>query len=161
MVNGGGVNTSCVDMTIVRCAAILAAIQLMTAACSSNFSGKSMPLAIRGVMDLSDWNFERDGPVDLSGQWEFYWQQLLRPSDFHRAARSPIYIQVPGIWNGRIVRGHKLTGDGYATYRLRITMPLQRHLASGEKPPPMPDTFAPAEPDKKKEKKDKKESVAA
>ncbi|OHD64601.1 MAG: hypothetical protein A2176_08955 [Spirochaetes bacterium RBG_13_51_14] len=106
----------------------------MTAACSSNFSGKSMPLAIRGVMDLSDWNFERDGPVDLSGQWEFYWQQLLRPSDFHRAARSPIYIQVPGIWNGRIVRGHKLTGDGYATYRLRITMPLTRHLASGEKP---------------------------
>ncbi|WP_446897319.1 ATP-binding protein [Clostridium sp. LBM24168] len=42
---------------------------------------KPMP-AQRGRMDLSKWNFSRNGAVNLDGQWEFYDGQLLTPEDF-------------------------------------------------------------------------------
>lgn len=46
-------------------------------------SGKGTPpQAQKGVMDLRGWDFERDGPVRLSGEYEFYWDILLSPEDF-------------------------------------------------------------------------------
>ena len=33
-------------------------------------------------MDLSAWDFNRDGIVALDGQWEFYWNRLLKLEDF-------------------------------------------------------------------------------
>ena len=51
-------------------------------ACSQQYSGKKQPKAINGVLDLRDWDFDKDGPVKLDGEWEFYWKQLLFPKDF-------------------------------------------------------------------------------
>ena len=44
----------------------------LTSGCET-YSGKTAPVAKNGMLDLSDWNFEKDGPVDLKGEWEFYW----------------------------------------------------------------------------------------
>lgn len=44
---------------------------------------ETSPLARHGVLDLSGWDLEKDGPVNLAGEWEFYWEQLLTPEDFH------------------------------------------------------------------------------
>ncbi|MHB8067895.1 MAG: ATP-binding protein [Desulfobaccales bacterium] len=46
---------------------------------------ETAPLARHGVLDLSGWDLEQDGTVNLAGEWEFYWGQLLTPADFHQA----------------------------------------------------------------------------
>ncbi len=54
---------------------------------------KPMPKAVKGVLDLRDWNFDPytpstgsgavvsvgngDGIVKLDGEWEFYWEEFL------------------------------------------------------------------------------------
>jgi hypothetical protein len=90
------------------------------------------PLARHGVLDLSRWDLEKDGPVNLSGQWEFYWQQLLTPADFQRARPPEMtgYLTLPSAWNGFQFKGRKLSRTGYATLRLRILPgPGQAELA--------------------------------
>ncbi len=46
---------------------------------------KIMPTAVDGIVDLTGWDFSKEGPVRLAGKWEFYWQQLLGPGDFESA----------------------------------------------------------------------------
>ena len=84
-------------------------------------SGKEVEV-IDGVLDLEDWDFEEDGVIFLSGDWEFYWEQLLTYSDFQRdeMPEKTGYLRVPGDWNGYLVDGEELKGFGYATYRLVI-----------------------------------------
>ncbi len=38
--------------------------------------------AEKGIIDLSDKPIAEVGITDLSGEWEFYWEQLLSPADF-------------------------------------------------------------------------------
>ena len=78
------------------------------------------PEAVQGVMDLGDRDLT-DGIIKLDGQWEFYWQQLLEPEDF-RDGNKPVvidYFAVPNQWN-YYKSEESSTGDGYATYRLKI-----------------------------------------
>ena len=51
-------------------------------ACRHNAARRTPPRAIKGVLDLADWDFKNEGPVELSGEYEFYWNQHLTPSDF-------------------------------------------------------------------------------
>ena len=60
---------------------------------------KEIPKAKNGIIDLNKWNFEEDGIIDLSGEWEFYWEQLLTPADFeNNQNNNPEYVIVPGGW---------------------------------------------------------------
>ena len=43
---------------------------------------KQQPFVKSGILDLTNWDFSKDGPVKLDGEWEFYWNQLLQPNDF-------------------------------------------------------------------------------
>ncbi len=80
------------------------------------------PLAINGVFDLSHWDFDKDGSVRLDGQWEFYWNKLLSPTDFR--SNEPLertgYIDLPMAWADFEPGGEKLPDYGYATYRLLV-----------------------------------------
>jgi len=90
------------------------------------------PKAIKGVLDLTAWNLENDGTVDLTGEYEFYWKQLLPPRDFENRDQSQKrdFIKVPGYWNGFESAGEKATGAGYATYRLKVLLhAIDRPLA--------------------------------
>ena len=91
-------------------------------ACLNDPSLRIAPRAVKGVLDLTDWVFKKDGPVDLNGEWEFYWMQHLTPQDFTKTApiRKKAFIKVPGYWKGFELEGKKLPGYGYATYRLQI-----------------------------------------
>ncbi len=88
---------------------------------------KPAPKAVGGVLDLSSWDFDRDGPVKLDGAWEFYWRELLNPQDFETGKVLPPtgFIPVPSIWNGQVLNGTHLTGKGYGTYRLIIRVPAR------------------------------------
>lgn len=84
------------------------------------------PAAVKGVLDLSAWNFEQNGPVRLDGQWAFFFKQFLAPDDFAGMApiEPPSHINLPGLWQGQAqkqIHGQTpLPPKGYATYRLRV-----------------------------------------
>lgn len=84
---------------------------------------QQVPKAEKGVLDLTEWNLQTDGPVNLDGEWEFYWKQLLKPADFLYGKKLQLtdYMKVPSRWNNYKLPGDKKIGeDGYATYRLKI-----------------------------------------
>jgi two-component system, sensor histidine kinase ChiS len=74
------------------------------------------------VLDLTGWDMEKDGPVRLDGEWEFYWGQLLTPDDFKdpRSPKKTGYLPLPSAWNSFEQRGKKLGGTGYATLHLHV-----------------------------------------
>ena len=82
------------------------------------------PTAVKGVLDLTHWDFDKNGPVKLTGDFEFYWKQLLNPQDFfqNESSLKADYIAVPRTWNGFEYQGKAISGDGYATYRLTVHM---------------------------------------
>ncbi len=101
---------------------ILIIIFVLSSASCSDHLQKRRPVIEDGFLDISSWNFEKDGPIDLNGQWEFYWEKLLEPEDFE--STDPVkaeYINVPGGWARQT--GKSYPELGYATYRLRIKVP--------------------------------------
>lgn len=79
--------------------------------------------ASKGFLDLSSRDFTRDGIVYLDGEWEFYWGQLLTPKDLDaQPPQKTGYFSIPGYWNGYRVDGKPLSGDGYATFRLKVRL---------------------------------------
>lgn len=105
---------------------------LFLIACDHNFQEKISPQAIKGILDLTDWNFKSDGALALSGEYEFYWKKHLTPSDFTgpTSPQKTGFIQIPGFWKGYEINGKKLHGNGYATYRLKIFLrEKEEHLA--------------------------------
>ena len=107
---------------------LIAANLIFITSCQYSSERKFPPKAINGIIDLKNWDFEKNALVDLSGEWEFYWNKHLTPADFtnHNPVEKTGLINVPGCWNGYILDGKPLSGDGYATYRLKILMPDQK-----------------------------------
>ncbi|WP_042333457.1 hybrid sensor histidine kinase/response regulator [Desulfosporosinus meridiei] len=78
----------------------------------------------QGVLDLRDWDVTSDQVVPLNGQWEFYWNQLLKPGE--EPASAVNFIQVPGFWR-KTMEARNDNAKGAATYRLTIKlMPSSR-----------------------------------
>ena len=79
----------------------------------ANAGNATAPEIQEGLLDLSDWSFDEDGPVVLGGPWEFWWGELLT-----QESREPngLYT-VPGYWNGRFIEGtgSEAPGQGCAT----------------------------------------------
>lgn len=73
----------------------------------------------KGVLELSNWDFQKDGCISLIGQWEFYWQKLLTPEDFTTNPPVPSYIKMPMAWNRQ---NKNYAANGYATYKLTIKL---------------------------------------
>ena len=79
------------------------------------------PAAQGGSLDLSGWDFEKNGNVKLDGEWEFYWNRLLFPKDFQAQPQADGYVAVPSAWSGRVA-ATQLSDKGVATYRLRVRL---------------------------------------
>ncbi|WP_127588874.1 ATP-binding protein [Paenibacillus koleovorans] len=79
------------------------------------------PEAVRGTIDLTNWQFETDGMVSLQGEWEFYWERFLDAEDFNeQPLPPPLWAKVPNVWTEYDTGGEPLPGFGYATYRLHV-----------------------------------------
>ncbi|MCB1323398.1 MAG: 7TM-DISM domain-containing protein, partial [Leptospiraceae bacterium] len=122
--------------------ALLCVSSTLILACGAHNTVGQKPRATRGVLDLHDWDFDKNGPVDLSGEWQFYWQQFMPPeqlransaSDLYKTNSTdqttvPLYVPVPGGWNDYSLPGSNQTigADGFATYHLRIILPPGEH----------------------------------
>ncbi len=78
------------------------------------------PLCENGVMDLTNWNFSKNGNVKLNGDWEFYPNKLLSPIDFKDKLLLPdFYIKVPNPWHTKDMK-NIISDKGVGTYRLKI-----------------------------------------
>jgi len=80
---------------------------------SSNINSK------KGVLELSNWDFNKNGYTALGGQWKFYWKQLLSPRDLTTSSPVPSYIDMPIAWNKY---NKNYDSNGYATYSLTIKL---------------------------------------
>ncbi|MCB1193082.1 MAG: SpoIIE family protein phosphatase [Leptospiraceae bacterium] len=76
------------------------------------------------MLDLTKWDFEKQGHVNLYGEWELYWGRFFSPSELDSYAFpiKPSYINVPFPWNSFQNSKNQLGGQGYATYRLKIKL---------------------------------------
>jgi signal transduction histidine kinase len=80
------------------------------------------PLVKKGVLDLRDYDFLTRGPVELKGEFEFYWNQMLNPA-IEDDSGEMFYIKVPGNWN-KLRKVHpEVTRYGFATYKMVILLP--------------------------------------
>jgi hypothetical protein len=98
---------------------ILLLIIIIFGIISCNTNQKKPPMAKQGILDLRNWDFEKDGNVRLDGDWEFYWHEFLSSKDFDTVQQKH-YIKVPKPWNDYKWGKEELGYEGYATYRLRI-----------------------------------------
>ncbi len=78
--------------------------------------------AVKGILNLEEWDLKIDKVIHLNGEWEFYWDQLLTPEDFKKEGDGKPsltgYMKVPSQWNGKVLNGISLPAYGCATYRL-------------------------------------------
>ncbi|MBB3110420.1 signal transduction histidine kinase [Paenibacillus phyllosphaerae] len=78
---------------------------------------------------MRDWSFQDDGPLSLSGQWQLYSSILLAPGESSpQDAGKPLYMQVPDSWNNYPARTGLRSGQGYATYKLKLLLDPQDKL---------------------------------
>jgi len=108
---------------------VIIIVNIFLMSCSPN--DKIPPKAIKGVLDLRDWDFEKNGVINLDGEWEFYWKEFPRGEELALPEDKKNYINVPSSWNGHIIKrttsggepfGEILGSEGYATYRLRVLL---------------------------------------
>ncbi len=97
----------------------------MLAGCGASYSGREPPKAVGGMLDLSQWDFDRDGPVKLDGEWNFLWDRLLTPQDFAKltpieASRS---LRVPGAWTASQKSPDASLGYGTAWLKIQGLSP--------------------------------------
>jgi signal transduction histidine kinase len=90
--------------------------------------GDNNPRAVHGVLDTSRYDFVQNGILELNGEWEFYWSQLLNPESFYGTKpESARYIEVPKTWKNESVNDLQMSNYGYATYRLTVRLNSEIH----------------------------------
>ncbi len=78
-------------------------------------------IAKNGVLDLTTWDFDSQGLANLNGEWEFYEDELLEPSDFIQERLTKVsYLRVPSIWLGERADKDGMNRKGFGTYRLKV-----------------------------------------
>ena len=80
---------------------------------------------VKGVLDLQKHDFNQRPIVNLKGQWEFYWDRLLIPTDFKKpnVPKPTGFVKIPEVWNRHDIQGQTFAGQGYATYKLHVILP--------------------------------------
>lgn len=91
--------------------------------CSCSTKKDDVPVAKQGKLDLSSWDFEKNGLAKLDGQWEIYPGELLEPKDFNgnNLKQAADYFKVPNSFISTD-SNKKLPKFGYATMRLLVNM---------------------------------------
>ncbi len=77
------------------------------------------PKVEKGLIDLSNWNFESDGVLQLDGMWEFYHNQLLMPTSFNDSLKYT-FQKIPSDWGKYKINNTKIEGHGFSTFRTKL-----------------------------------------
>jgi len=94
-----------------------ALLLLVLSGCTHQSTVPVAPAADQGMIELSNWDFAKQGNVSLDGNWAFYWDELLAPGQFY--AKIPTgYYRLPSGWAK--YKTLRLPAHGCATYRLIV-----------------------------------------
>jgi signal transduction histidine kinase len=110
---------------------LITALSILAACCFSGCrNNTTSPSAIQGKIDLSSWNFDKNGSTELKGEWEFYWDTLISPREINSVplVNAPVFVKTPQHWQGSSVNGIKLPYYGKATYRIQIHLPDTKNV---------------------------------
>ncbi|HPV99389.1 MAG TPA: methyl-accepting chemotaxis protein [Spirochaetota bacterium] len=90
--------------------------------CGHDSAAGKPPRIERGIIDLRNWDLDKNDPLPMEGDWEFHWNRLLAPGDIIEGVGSETreFVKAPGSWSSGEHNGRSYPRDGYATYRLRI-----------------------------------------
>lgn len=78
------------------------------------------PLCTNGFIDLSKWDFNKNGNIKLNGHWVFYPNVLLTPEEIDRKPlRQKLHIKVPSRWMSKETDSI-ISDQGIGTYRLKV-----------------------------------------
>lgn len=84
------------------------------------FNNTDQPHAVKGQMDLRNWDFNDGHAITLDGEWEFYPYNWLISEEKHlESTKNAKYIQVPKGWSSSLQEGEG-SPYGYGTYRLKL-----------------------------------------
>lgn len=97
----------------------LALVVLVLSACSAG-DGPVTRDARGGLLDLQDWDKSTAAPVELAGEWQFYFSQLLSPAQIAAGQGESVLAEVPAVWTSY---GEQFPVQGYATYHLQVLVP--------------------------------------
>ena len=73
------------------------------------------------LFDAQNYDFSADAQVNLDGKWQFYYGDFLLSSALD-VLQEQSYIEVPLAWNDVLWKGSPLSGQGIATYRLKVKL---------------------------------------
>ena len=48
--------------------------------CSIKVFGVQLPTAKKGVLDLSSWDLNKNGKIEVRGEWKFFPNKIINPS---------------------------------------------------------------------------------
>lgn len=110
-------------------------LSLLAAACSPQYSSKRTPKVVNGEIDLTGWDFSKDGPVKLDGDWLFAWEKFIKSASWEKLQQQMLHTsQLPGYWHtitDPLDPSQTLPNTGYASYAVRITgLPAKVELAA-------------------------------
>jgi len=98
-------------------------LSILLAGCFEN-EQRDPPVAEKGILDLSDWDFDKHGEVELLGEWEYYEGKLLTPDDtIPDTQKEYSTLKTPGR-SAQFAPDHE-----HATYRLKVILPEEKAMA--------------------------------
>jgi diguanylate cyclase (GGDEF)-like protein len=112
--------------SLPRASAVFLILALLVILCNvatlmtETLSDKSAPQAIKGDIDLTQLSLSNVGSVPLAGNWEFYWQKLLTPTQIENSEKNPSHVNIPHNWAGAEIDGRAMPLQGVATYHINI-----------------------------------------
>lgn len=105
---------------------LLLCIAIMLTSCTKS---RDHALAQGGVMDLSQWDVQKDGKVRLDGEWDFYRNKLYTPFDVKNIGGSGSEIvQIPSFIYRENDQNLLSKGNVYGTLRLRLAVKDEKQV---------------------------------
>ncbi|WP_234117293.1 sensor domain-containing diguanylate cyclase [Clostridium hydrogenum] len=74
--------------------------------------------AVKGTLNLKNYNFERNGSLNIQGQWEIYINKLLNPEQV-KLQKANRYLNIPSKLTNQL----NGKNTGYMTMHLKIFLP--------------------------------------
>jgi len=85
--------------------------------------------AKQGLCDLSEVNWDAERIIQISGDWNFYWNQLLSPQDIEQGRGQPLGFLAPEVeLTGTELGGVALSSSGHMTYSVDFLIKNARPL---------------------------------
>jgi serine phosphatase RsbU (regulator of sigma subunit) len=75
------------------------------------------------IFDFTKVSFDNNSIYNLQGQWAFYWDTLLTPTQIRTTHIKKHMVEVPNLWTRYKINGHYLPSFGKATYQIKLIVP--------------------------------------